>query len=664
MIRQFFVILTLLMPIEILAQCLEDTVFHIDQVTISANRIFIPENAGGKSQKIDTSILQNKINRSISDVLSENSSVFIKNNGRGALATVSFRGAASSHTQVSWNGIKISNPMTGTADFSLIPVYITDNISLKYGNASLSESGGGLGGAILLDNQSKWTNGWNFGFTQAIGSFHTHDEFADISYGNKKLQIRSRIYNNQSENDYPFINRGIAEIHPETGAIYHPTDTNNNAAYGKYGILQEIYFRPATSHVLSLKYWGQSTERTIPQATSYEGPDNSNRNLQKLTDHKIVFSWDHYRKSSKINFNSGIANQNSQYQQMNFVSGLGEIPAIFTESHFLSNYNTLEYSHDFAGKFMLIGKLNGDFHRVKSKDTVTQLGYEAQRSEISLFASLSKQCGESLNLALQVRESMIGGKLQQITPWFGIDFKPIKQENLILKVNISQNYHQPSLNDLYWHPGGNPELQPESGFSAESGITYQKKLAKTVIFTEITAYYSDIENWILWVPSYQGYWTAKNVSRVISKGIEASASVQGKLGAITYHISGNYALTKALNYGDSEIWGSETFGKQLVYIPVHSGNLFAQLEYKGFSISWQHNAYSERFTTSTNDISKRDWLYPYFMNDLGIGKHQNFEKISVSAEIKIYNLFNETYHSILYRPMPERNYMFILSLKF
>lgn len=662
--RRFIIILIVIFPCEIFAQYLADTVFQIKQVEISAKQIFQQENAGSKAQNIDTTILQSKINRSIADILSENSSVFIKNNGRGALATISFRGTASTHTQVSWNGIKICNPMTGTADFSLIPVYITDKIKLKFGNASISESGGGLGGAIVLDNQSKWSNGWNFGYTQAIGSFHTHDEFADISYGNKKLQIRSRIYNNHSENDYPFINRGIAEIHPETGEITHPTDTNNNAAYGKYGILQEVYYRPAASHIISLSYWGQNSERTIPQATSYEGPDNSNRNLQENVAHKLVADWTHYTDKSRMSINSGIATENSRYQQINFISGLGEIPAIYTESRFLSNYNTLEYSRDFENKFKLIGKLNSDFHRVKSKDTVSQLGYDAQRSNISVFASLSKQFAESVNLALQVRESMIDGKLQQITPWFGIDFKPFKQENLILKANISQNYHQPSLNDLYWQPGGNPELKPEFGFSTEAGIAYQKRINNTSLHAEFTGYYSDIENWILWVPSFQAYWTAKNVRRVISKGIEANAGLHGKFGKINYQVSGNYALTKALNYGDPDIWGSETYGKQLVYIPVHSGNLFARIAYKGFSISWQHNAYSERFTTSTNDISKRDWLYPYFMNDLGIGKNHEFEKMALSAEIKIYNLFNETYHSILYRPMPGRNYMFILSLKF
>ena len=51
------------------------------------------------------------------------------------------------------------------------------------------------------------------------------------------------------------------------------------------------------------------------------------------------------------------------------------------------------------------------------------------------------------------------------------------------------------------------------------------------------------------------------------------------------------------------------------------------------------------------------------MNDLMMGKAFTAGKVAFNAEFKIYNLFNETYHSVLYRPMPGRNYMLILMLK-
>ena len=87
------------------------------------------------------------------------------------------------------------------------------------------------------------------------------------------------------------------------------------------------------------------------------------------------------------------------------------------------------------------------------------------------------------------------------------------------------------------------------------------------------------------------------------------------------------------------------------------------ISYHGFYATYQHNSYSERYTTSSNDVTKRDWLYPYFMNDLMFGKAFHIKKATLAAEFKIYNLFNETYHTVLYRPMPGRNYMLMLMFK-
>ena len=103
-----------------------DSLIHIQGVEIISSRIFIKEEAGIKETHVDSSVIQAKRSVSLSDLLSENTSVFIKNHGRGALATASFRGTAASHTQVSWNGISINSPMAGMVDFSLIPVYLID----------------------------------------------------------------------------------------------------------------------------------------------------------------------------------------------------------------------------------------------------------------------------------------------------------------------------------------------------------------------------------------------------------------------------------------------------------------------------------------------------------------------------------------------------------
>ncbi|MCK4993198.1 MAG: TonB-dependent receptor plug domain-containing protein, partial [Bacteroidales bacterium] len=138
------------------AQGLEDSVFHIMGVEIKAERIFDKEKAGMKETEIDSVVLREKVTLSLSDLLSENTPIFIKNHGRGALATASFRGTAASHTQVSWNGIHINSPMAGMVDFSLIPVYIIDELNLKHGSASVADRSGGIGGSININNSVRW----------------------------------------------------------------------------------------------------------------------------------------------------------------------------------------------------------------------------------------------------------------------------------------------------------------------------------------------------------------------------------------------------------------------------------------------------------------------------------------------------------------------------
>ncbi|GAF05284.1 TonB-dependent receptor [Saccharicrinis fermentans] len=149
-----------------------------------------------------------------------------------------------------------------------------------------------------------------------------------------------------------------------------------------------------------------------------------------------------------------------------------------------------------------------------------------------------------------------------------------------------------------------------------------------------------------------------------SHKLEANIKLSGQIGKFSYRTLFNYAYTSSINYGDIKVWGDESYGKQLVYVPLHSGNALLNIGYKGFFITYQYNYYNERFTTSSNNISKRDWLYPYHMNDISMGKNLDLKKIKLSAELKVYNLFDETYHSILYRPMPGRNYLLTLTFQF
>lgn len=662
-VRFHISVFIILISLALNGQGITDSVFHIDGVSITSAQIFMKERAGMKQTDVDSTVLLDKRSLSLSDLLSENTSVFIRNHGRGALATASFRGTSSSHTQVNWNGININSPMAGMVDFSLIPVYIIDELNLKYGSASLADRSGGIGGSININNRAEWNNKSKIGYMQGIGSYNTFDEFIRIGVGNNKIRSKTRLYHNYSKNDYTFINRGIAIIDPVSGKITNPIDTNENADYTRYGLLQEIYYRPVGNHILSIKYWGQFADRTIPKPTSYEGPDNSNLNGQQDRDHRMVADWKYYGDFGKVMVRSGYALKKLDYKQMNRIPGLGLLPAISSESVEKSLFNAFSYSGGTEGELSWEGNINLNYYRVSSADSVSGNGYEGKRSEFSTMFALHKSIDDRVNMNLMVRQEWVDGKRVPFIPYFGMDVRLIQGIDLVLKGNVARNYHQPSLNDLHWQPGGNADLMPEEGFTLESGIAYQQTLWGQLLKTELSLYRSTIENWIIWIPSYRGYWEPRNIRRVLSKGIEFNLELQGYLSEFNYRVSATYGYTSAVNEGDPLLWSDESYGKQLVYIPLHSGNILTHVAWGNLFLTYQFNAYSERFTTSSNDISRRDRLYPYFMNDISAGSLFTLKRLNLSMEVKVFNLFNEHYHTVLYRPMPGRNFQLVFKIQ-
>jgi len=378
----------------------------------------------------------------------------------------------------------------------------------------------------------------------------------------------------------------------------------------------------------------------------------------------LVACWKQYGEAYKFSARTGYSSKDVLYAMRNLVVGQDEMmSSIYSVSEQRSYLNNISYAYTFSRKLSIKASVDGNVHAVSSEDTVAKTGYQCNRHEVSGFLAGHAQLLPRLNVNAMVRQEFVDNDMVPLIPYFGFDLKLMKKHDLILKGNIARNYREPTLNDLYWQPGGNEALKPEKGISTELGLEQQFVGNRSKLHWELTAYRSDIDNWIIWLPSLEGYWQPMNIRRVISQGAEASAKIETSIGKLGVNILASYAYTSSRNYGDAAVWGDESYGKQLVYVPLHSANMMVNLHYKKLFASYQHNSYSERFTSSSNDASKRDWLYPYFMNDLMFGRRFQAWKLNGMVEFKIYNLYNEVYHSVLYRPMPRRNYMLVLRVE-
>jgi iron complex outermembrane receptor protein len=299
-------------------------------------------------------------------------------------------------------------------------------------------------------------------------------------------------------------------------------------------------------------------------------------------------------------------------------------------------------------------------------DYALKTGYDQNQLSFSLLNSVHLMLLPEWAISFLFRSELYDGQLIGIIPSFGTEYWLDKKQLSSLKINLSRNYHQPSLNDLYWLPGGNSDLMPEDGFSGDLAFVYKGKEGNATFSGQVTAFASLIDNWIVWQPSATGayYWEANNLRKVFARGAEIQASGQFQVAnAIRFNLRGNYSHSATSNI-DAVPSVDESRGKQLIYIPKHKANLFAEADFKDYYLKINAPFTGKRYTSSNNVESDYEKvLNPYWLVNLTAGKKFNWKRLQAEVSLNIENLANEDYMAILWRPMPGRYYSLTVQIQ-
>ncbi len=617
------------------SQILEDTL-KIESVSIYQKRPITGNLPGAKIISIDSLTIASKMNNNLADLLQENSPLFIKTYGRGSFATISMRGTGTSHTKVLWNGLNINSPMTGSVDFSTLPVYFIDDINIHYGQSSMVFGSGGLGGAVNLESNIEWSDRIGLKVFQTIGSYNTYSSAVKAVYGSKyNIRFQTRAFYESSENNFTYQN--TADISKK-----NPMERQKNADYTKNGVLQEVHFK-TKNNLIDANFWFSYLNRSIPKLMSNYSVDEKNRQLDYTT--KGLIRWRYFTDYSNLEVSVGYYTQAIDYFLIKYPAYNSPEKIVDNNNGSTTFFNNVKYEKAISTwlNLSLGSRLNRD--DVNTFDYKTTQGYSHQRTELSLFTSLGFKPAQFLKFDLLFLKDLLSKYADPVLPSLSAELKPFKKNNLFIKSTIARNYHIPSLNDLYWNPGGNPNLKPEKSTTYESGVKYDVELGGYSGEVEVTGFSSRIENWVMWLPSFKGSWEPRNIDFVNNKGVEFSLNNVYNLDKIRFILKTSYSYSKTTHNG-----------KQLPFIPLQSAVISSTLQIKKIHITHNFCYYSERFTTTSNNPNQVKTLYPYYMNSLSTGVTQMIRKSSVHFIFRIDNLFNESYQSILWRPMPGRNY--------
>lgn len=575
----------------------------------------------------------------LGELLAAYTPVFVKSYGRGALSTVSFRGTGASHTQVQWDDFSMNSPMLGQVDLSLIPNTFFNEVDLYFGGGSLLKSSGALGGTISLNNYPGFPDHPVVFIEQMVGSYSSYATSAGFSIGSKNFSSTTRFSYQSSQNDFTYYNDSVLPVREIT---------QDDAAFSNLGFTQSFSYKPTPNNLLTVTSWNQWNNRNIPPIMTNIGSQSKEQQQDVFS--RNILSWNYIENKSRLEIKTAWF-----YEQLIYgITSEGVSTDTLVDSQ--NKTNTIsakaKYEYAFAKGIVLTTGLDFDHVYVISNN------YDGRenRNTLSTYAAMVKDFAERFKINLLLRAELIDAVVVPIMPLVGLNYKILKSEDFFIRGSFSRNYHIPTLNDLYWYPGGNENLIPEESLEIEGGLNYLKPLGENFYFgSDLSGYASWVNDWIQWVPSDNGYWSPQNINEVFARGFELSANLSGTTGAFSFKLFAEYAFTKTTNESQAaqELGNS---GQQLIYIPEHTANGFLYGSFNGFYLTINLLYTGERNTVMNENGLSQGILPAYWINDFSVGKSFLFQKNKLDIRFKINNLFDVSYQAVRLRAMPGRNF--------
>ena len=627
--KKLFVLLFLVVSFAAMAQ---DTIV-LQSVEVNADAIRKNQAEVAMERKMDTALLKRLNTITMSQLLIQHSPVFIKTYGPGGVATASFRGTTASHTLVLWNGFQLNAPTLGQVDFSTIPVFMTEQVALKWGSGTSANSGG-LGGTVNIETNQHFGEGLILDLKQTYGSFNSFGSYITAGYSWASHLLRVKAYRTSSDNDFEYNNIGV---------IPHQVMKQKNGEYVDYGLMPEYQWRFRNS-LITIVSWNQWSDRNCPQIM----PNVNNSSTKEYTENgysRNFISYKTYWNTGKIEIKSAYFYEKQHYFLESYTSIGTPVTSINSKNDANVLHEIVDVNQDLYKSWKLNAKVQFDYEQVTSNN------YKGikDRNTLSLYAALIGKLLKPIDLRLTLRNDLVDGESAGLFPTATVSYSFIYVNGLRLNVGYSHNYRNPSLNDLYWNPGGNPDLKPEKGHTVDGNLDYSRKFGNFSVESKIGAYYSEISDWIQWVPTTYRYWVPENVATVVAYGVETHLKLDYDIYNWKFSVSGNYVYSNT----------TDKRGLQLIYIPLHHANAFAEAKWKTWDLTYTLEYTGERKTSMNANEFYGFRLMPYTLHHVSLGKQIN----KFNIEFKVNNITDEEYMAILWRAMPGRSYEISLSYK-
>ena len=599
-------------------------------------RAIAPERflVGQKLQRIDSVTLLQFRFGSLTDLLAVNTPLAFKSYGPGQLATVSFRGTSANHTAVLWNGININQPNLGLTDFSTLPVAGFDRLSVQYGSSASVVGSDAVGGSVLLGSSPSWQPGVRATIGQQVASFRNNQAQVGIRYMSAlgqhwKLSGKTFGYRNQFNNDYPYTERRHYFLEPSTTA--------------QRGFVQDLYFLHKSGQQVSVNAWMSDNDLIItPQ-------DSIARERTRTQSVRLLATYEANRLTVRLGWIRDV---------LDYAKGNFSAPSHTETERFISRAER-EFSLLSAPSRQLSLRLGGEWSHYRTR-TDGYGGQLIQEDRGDLYALLRFQTMRWL-VSANIRQAFVTRFNPPLTPSLGAEYQIISRDKFTLRAKgaISRSYRVPTLNERYWITLGNPNLLPEDGLNLEGGLEANTTLLEFVRLTaELTAYRNRVDNWTYWNPTKEYH--VENLQVVVARGIEFNTGLTYVGNNWQMGLRIGYALTRSSQERAYDTYSQDVVGKQLVYVPLHTGTLNAYTQRGKTRLTVQTQATSRRYITFDNS----QFFKGTTLTNVLLEHTAKLGPVPVRVQGQVNNVFDALVIGVKRNALPGRNWAINLIINF
>lgn len=469
------------------------------------------------------------------------------------------------------------------------------------------------------------------------GSYHSLSQSGKFILSGKNFATATRMFYETGKNDFPY------QIAGRTKKLGH-------AGYKGYGLMQQNAWRLGTNAIIRSDIWCQKFDKQIPSLIS---DAQAGKTAQNDENFRWAVNFDKSFSLFNLKIRSGLFNDRILYYDP-------EIQPAYSHSQSLQSISEAELKYCPSKHHIIYGGTGYVYETARVDDYTNN----PSRQRVNVFLSYeNSEFHNRLHTSLNLRQEIVEGKAIPFVYSGGTDIEILR--GLHLKVNASKTYTLPTFNDLFWktdaYTTGNPDLKPESGYSAESGVLYQIGKGSLRMSQEITFYSMMNDNWIVWISgadSNSTKWKPENFNKGYSKGLEFNGHIDLVRQHLTQKLQYFYSYTRAtLKSYDS--YTGKTKNNEMFYVPRNKLNISYSLLYEKYSFTSSFCYISQRKTDEINSLPQ------HYTIDISADRNIAMGKQTLEIYLKINNLTNTRYQVMSGYPMPPRNYTcgLILQLK-